>query len=543
MPKTCILIRSYDGDLPWLKICLRSISKFCDGFLGPVVVTDGVTGKAVAKYCAEIGVSHVEDRESSGIKEGYVAQQYTKLRSDLFVPAGTEFVCHIDSDSFVTNHHTPDRLLSGGKPSIVYDDYANVGAAIAWKGATEKAIGAPVGYEFMRRVPFVYPTWIYKEVRNHIESRCRTTLIDFCRSNKISEYNLIGAYAFLFKRDAFDFRKVSEPHPFLPHRHLWSHGDLDRGSKIVESIIKNDGMESSLRIAMSVCNKDVFALKLWANWVLALGGLENTRLHLSVSDKIMSRQSASEAVETLRRAFGRVFVYSFPDAGHGYPQAANEMFDFTMKQAALDCGPIAWMEPDCIPVKRGWLKDIQDEYDARGERFCGPIMNDHMNGTGIYPVEWEFLAPLRGCPAGVPFDVFMGPCVKPRSHDSPLWQHDGRRPTISSLGDYERARREGISIYHPSKDGAVIHAINEAEHLISESIFDVEPIYVIIKNPKSTSRTIPGSAAWIRLGTSTWWCATKLSTLKEQANMLALRLPWSEISKRDYESYLGRKQQ
>jgi hypothetical protein len=121
-----------------------------------------------------------------------------------------------------------------------------------------------------------------------------------------------------------------------------------------------------------------------------------------------------------------------------------------------------------------------------------------------------------------------------------LWQHDGRRPVINSIDDYRKFQNAGVSIYHSSKDGSVIRALNSELGLLPDGVFDIDPMYVLVKNPKSTSKKIPGNPLWIRLGTSTWWCAMKLVGIKDQANFLAMHLSWNEISKEDYEKYFKR---
>ena len=542
--KASILIRTYDGDAEWLDICLRSLSRFCNGFTETVVVTDGTNDSRIAPICASNKAILKTDPESASIKNGYIAQQYTKLRSDLFVSNDSDFVLHVDSDSIATNDHTPESLLLDGKPEIVRSPYSDVGAAIKWKSATEAALGIRVDDEFMRRIPFFYPKRIYKQVRDRIEKIHPEGLLSYLAScEDFSEYNVIGAYADRFCRDEFSWSDTSGPHRMMPHRHFWSHGDISRARLIADAIIASpEGLSETPVIAMAVCGKDSMAFYWWALWAHALGGMEKVKFHLSVSDKIMDKVRVKNAIDILRATFSSVTVYDFQDKRHQYPQAANEMFEFTMVRACLDAAPIMWMEADCIPMRRGWFEEATREYLSGGERYYGPFIYDHMNGTGIYPPEWEFISPVEGCPPGVPFDVFTGPSISPRMTRSRLWTHNGNRPEFSTVEEADSIIPKEIAIYHPSKDGSLIRVLNKRAGLISEELLRFPSSFYLLKGDEPGTRkllrdrTIKSVTFWVGGGR---WHAFRIESGAQQLALMKSSIPGSltEISEEDFNVY------
>lgn len=60
--------------------------------------------------------------------------------------------------------------------------------------------------------------------------------------------------------------------------------------------------------------------------------------------------------------------------------------------------PFLWLEPDSIPTRAGWLRDISAEYRSVGKHFLLPDMSgaqksDIAAGIGVYPAETAWLVP------------------------------------------------------------------------------------------------------------------------------------------------------
>jgi len=82
--------------------------------------------------------------------------------------------------------------------------------------------------------------------------------------------------------------------------------------------------------------------------------------------------------------------------------------------------PWLWLEPDCVPMKHGWLEAVADSHYEQPRRYSGPwkkVMTDgtiFLNRIAVYPPDAlrELAAPLA---AQTPFNIVAGPVVAPKS--------------------------------------------------------------------------------------------------------------------------------
>jgi hypothetical protein len=215
--KTSIITVTYDKDLEFLKYNLKSIKKFCKGYHENIVVIDDHENDCAEtqRYLDSIEQKYFINREAKFIKHGYVRQQYMKLLSDKYVSSDTDYICHIDADSLFKKEHTPDRFFKNNKPMLVKNDYkkliANQKSAghptapwEKWRDMTSKILNFKVNYEFMFRMPLAYPKNLTKQVRDYLEKIHKSSLLDLTKDLPImSEYNILGAYAYEFTPEDF----------------------------------------------------------------------------------------------------------------------------------------------------------------------------------------------------------------------------------------------------------------------------------------------------------------------------------------------------
>ena len=77
--------------------------------------------------------------------------------------------------------------------------------------------------------------------------------------------------------------------------------------------------------------------------------------------------------------------------------------------------PFLFWEPDAVPIRKGWLKDIDETYQRCGKAFLGHkvhgVVKDnsiHLNGVAVYPPDPHLYAPsIMNPPVGVAWDVAM----------------------------------------------------------------------------------------------------------------------------------------
>ena len=216
--KTTIITVTYDKDLEFLKYNLKSIKKFCNQYHGNVVVIDDHKDDCLQtqKYLESIGQKYFVNKEAKLIKRGYIRQQYIKMYSDMYVPKDCNYICHIDSDSLFKKTHTPDRFFRDGKPIMIKNLYKKLIPHLKsqrvdtqglekWQQTTSRIVGFDVDYEFMFRMPLVYPKDLFRKTREYLEKKHnRDSLVEVLKDIPImSEYNILGAFAHRFMYDDF----------------------------------------------------------------------------------------------------------------------------------------------------------------------------------------------------------------------------------------------------------------------------------------------------------------------------------------------------
>lgn len=209
--KTSIITITYDRDLEYLKYNLQSIKKFCKGYHENIVVIDDHENdcKKTQEYLESIGQKYYINREAKKIKKGYIRQQYIKLFSEQYVSSDTDYICHVDSDNIFTNHHNPSVYFANNKPILGIQKWSQIENSF-FKPYTDKTLEYESDYNFMRRMPLVYDFDLFPRLREYIIN-LKGELIDYLNTLKtISEYNLLGAYAFKFMPESFHWIDIVE---------------------------------------------------------------------------------------------------------------------------------------------------------------------------------------------------------------------------------------------------------------------------------------------------------------------------------------------
>jgi hypothetical protein len=165
------------------------------------------------------------------------------MSSDLLCPSA-DFLYFFGSDCFITKPLHPSLYFVDGKPLMLFNSYQhllNGGANVKdWWEGTSAAMGFNVEYEFMRRLPLVYPARVLKGTRDHLEKIHEDPFDLYVYStvpedgeqyhSKFSESNVIGSYAYYYDNGAYNWVNMDTPHvlPENPLIQFWSHGGIDR---------------------------------------------------------------------------------------------------------------------------------------------------------------------------------------------------------------------------------------------------------------------------------------------------------------------------
>lgn len=230
-----IFIRTYSGDLEWLKYCLQSIDKFASGFNQVIIAIPenqrylldswGLTKEKIVT-CKDYG------------KQDYLGQQISKLYS--WRDSEADFILFMDSDCIFTRPTNLSEYFKGGKPIIYKTDYSKVGDAICWKRVTERFAGFHIQFEYMRQMPLVYWRETLKNVcdwQSNFEQKILSQ-----PGTLFSEFNLIGAYAEKYESERYEFLQTDlataarfESNPLIQY---WSWGGVDGKRAEIENYLK-----------------------------------------------------------------------------------------------------------------------------------------------------------------------------------------------------------------------------------------------------------------------------------------------------------------
>lgn len=221
---TTIFTVTYDKDLEFLKYNIKSIRKFCKNYYSHVIVIDDHKDdcKHTKQYLESIGQPFHIDLDAKYIKNGYVRQQFIKLFADKYVPQGTDYICHVDSDSIFLKEHTPEIFFKNNKPILMKEKYEKILCKPPsrtleqqqrleigmkrWKDVVAKYTKIEPEYEYMRKMPFVYSIETHKNVRIYLEKTNNSTLLDLLKDTEtLSEYNIIGAICDKYYNDNYEW--------------------------------------------------------------------------------------------------------------------------------------------------------------------------------------------------------------------------------------------------------------------------------------------------------------------------------------------------
>lgn len=239
-----IFIRTYEKDFFLLKYALISITKWATGYR---YINICVREKEYNSLLHFININLNNYIDSKFVKiykthdfpdnDDYYGQQFTKMNADCFSDA--EYILFTDSDTiFYENINIKDIFFDKNQKIIFpFDKWENVGDAVVWKKCLEK-LDLLTEYEFMRRMPIMIPSYILKNVRTYIETKCNNNFInagyDIYKNSSFSEFNIMISYIYLFSPNCGNFIHSIEV-PKIPIKQFWSNTDKN---ELIQEITK-----------------------------------------------------------------------------------------------------------------------------------------------------------------------------------------------------------------------------------------------------------------------------------------------------------------
>ena len=201
------------------------------------------------------------------------------------------------------------------------------------------------------------------------------------------------------------------------------------------------------------------------DWMQQLGGTGPVPFAISIPGDLP--QDLVSAI-TERTSTGIILRRPFPLSREHWPQGPNWSFAC----AAEWCHQHQWdfllLEPDCVPIRRGWLDGVLREYRGCGRAYMGhyePAGADHqMHLAGVAVYQWETYQRLHWHEFHRAWDVTVGPTLVAEAHQSRTiqqeWGEMGKAPTFTTTADLERIRPD-TQLFHRCKDGTLIARLRE----------------------------------------------------------------------------------
>ena len=207
---------------------------------------------------------------------------------------------------------------------------------------------------------------------------------------------------------------------------------------------------------------DIDLMRRWAAHVKKLGDNKNHTIILA----IVRKASTDGIKEVLESSFGSVDVLECYHSETGWPLSCNMSFEQIVWHInGKYKKPFLLMEPDAVPLKTGWLDEIEKEYTACGSPFMGDFVEiegimpngvNHMSGVAVYHWDMFRLAPSAFNNTVMAWDIASANHVTRNMHRTKLIQHDWipekkwRRDEVTKA-----VVRKDALIYHPDKLGVL----------------------------------------------------------------------------------------
>lgn len=235
-------------------------------------------------------------------------------------------------------------------------------------------------------------------------------------------------------------------------------------------------VDNRIIVVLPLCDRDCFVGTKNLHWMAELDGVMDFDAFVS-QDSSTYPVLAAEFIDAARKAFRSVTVFKYPMPPEtSWPFGANWAFQSTAWQMMKMGRPWFWWEADCVPLKSGWMKRWQEEYDKGGKPLMGPIIKGRgwANGTSVYPANFPDLSPGAMEATEYAWDWRMQPDTIHLTHDANhLFDHvwgiidgqphpsEGPPATFPTQKEVDRYVNPDAILFHRNKDGSLIDRLRE----------------------------------------------------------------------------------
>ena len=219
-----VFIRTYHGDLAWLKYCLASVHRNLRGWAEIVVcIREGQEALLEGIITTERVVT------CPRYPDDYIGQQISKLQA--FRHVRGDYVLFVDSDLVFHPGASVADYLAGDRPVLLKESYARLIVKHPdidirrWQLAVENLFGSRPSHEYMRRAPQLLRTSTLRaldETFPYLEAHA------VCQRDRLfSEFNALGFFVELCEAEQYSIidleRHAAPPNPATQ---FWSWGGI-----------------------------------------------------------------------------------------------------------------------------------------------------------------------------------------------------------------------------------------------------------------------------------------------------------------------------
>lgn len=236
----------------------------------------------------------------------------------------------------------------------------------------------------------------------------------------------------------------------------------------------------NLLVVLPYCGKDRHTAVALLQWIDHLGGCYENDLLLIGSNDVERPDlniSMFRSFEFIQPAF------KLPNESH--PVGPNRMFETALLHMVRrkETRPFLWLEPDCVPLRKWWLKDIEKEYaealKAKKEILASIIvLNDSRfppripSGVAVYPADaWKVYSRLQ-TNRKIAWDIqFANDAIKLTKPSESIVSRLNHNQTPTFVERRVKTSPENAmtidripskaALFHPNKDGTLIELLRD----------------------------------------------------------------------------------
>lgn len=221
---------------------------------------------------------------------------------------------------------------------------------------------------------------------------------------------------------------------------------------------------------------DVPKLRDLIAWIKQLGGARNHSA-LLVADPATQWSDCLSLLGLTRAIFRDADFVCTEREVVGWPQGSNALFRKAIEEMAVRGQPFLWMEPDAIPLRSGWLDEIDAAYQRCERPFMGRIYGSTshntpplmLSGIAVYPS--DTIHRVGSLLSERAWDVSIANAIVPHAANTNLiqwfWGQPKLAPTFahakqhdSPINTFTLASLEKDAVlFHRNKDGTLMQLL------------------------------------------------------------------------------------